>query len=228
MATATAPAVCISCRVEPALAGSATCAPCARARAERARVFARRDALRDTAEPTATDLAQIESEEESDQGPQPGVNVLKACPSWVMSRVSGAPGPVAGPAMLDGPPAGSVKPGVAHRSPASRRWTCQRCGRVFATASGLGGHRRSIVCYPDRQPGAAGDGDADASPPEPHQRLYELIDLAVGWSCLTEPQRRCAMAIGQLPDDELTLVVGIAGRFADRTTTLFDQLRRGA
>ena len=207
MATVAA-ALCISCRVEPVQTGGATCRACARARAERAR-----DSVRGSTQMAADPVHVV---------PAGSVTGLPAALGGLDDLPEPSPGALAEiESAEDGCDipgyniSGDVTPGAP-----DRLWQCD-CGRTFTTAKGLGGHR-GHGCGPGTRASRQPTGTLPS-----HERLYELVDLAVGWSCLTESQRQCAMAVGQLPPGDLALVVGIAGRFASRTTRLFDELRRG-
>lgn len=57
------------------------------------------------------------------------------------------------------------------------------------------------------------------------ERLFDLVGLAVGWSRFTPAQQSLARAVCALPDAEMLVVVGVAGRLVDRTARVFDDLR---
>lgn len=111
-----------------------------------------------------------------------------------------------------------IPPEVTPEPAGATAWICD-CGRSFKTAAGLGGHRPCKAAQP---------AVVEPQPAMANSRLFDLVDLAIGWSCLTPGQQDTARAVCRLDPAELAVVVGIAGRFADRTTRVFDRLKTGA
>ena len=107
------------------------------------------------------------------------------------------------------------------------RTTCYACklARAARARATAGLPPLDQVPEPTADELAAIEGGDAPLVPMTHEHLFELVDLALGWSRLTSAQQALVRVVCALPADEMVVVAGVADRLVARTARVFDDLR---